>query len=765
MPRLVPAPGGPPPGKDPAASPSRTSGQGTTGTLGLFTLALILAISAILALPLAFPGRFQLSPGQVATQDYYAPQYFRYESEVLTAQDRESARAAIGPVYDNNPSLVASCSQQLAAILTAIASMRGDDTQPDPSRVQRLRQLPSAGLTDGEISALLGATPDHFTRLRADALRVYDNLMISGKIADTNTLELQRNDLPNMLTPELTAAERQAAAALIRPLLGINLVLNQDATEARRKAAADAVQPRIVEVQKDESILRVGQIADAAAIEKLEKAGLRNPTVTATNAGAVAGCVMIMCLLLHFYLLRLQPGIWRFRRRLLLLALVLLAPTLIMRVVVPGHAVWPYLLPVAASSMLVAVLLDANLAIIITFMLGVFSALLTQGSFELPFYYFVGGTAAVFAIWRAERVSTFVLSGVYLTVASLAAALLLRVVENQHLDWNAVGLLALAAGINGALSASLTFATFSLLGSLFGIATLLQLLELAHPTQPLLRRLMREAPGTYHHSLVVSNLAEHAAELVGADPLLARVAAYYHDIGKVLNPYAFIENQSGMGNIHDNLDPVTSARLIRDHIIEGQALAERSHLPRRVIDCIPQHHGTTVMKYFYHQALQGDAAARIEDFRCPGPKPQTKEAAILMLADSTEATVRSIAQAGKLENQGAGAADVEPAPNSIPGIVRRTIKDRLEDGQLDECDLTVRDLARIQDAFCAMLSGIYHPRISYPDKPAVPAPASPPNGHAESRTVAPIVTSNGAPMPLAGAPARETPHANSTESV
>jgi cyclic-di-AMP phosphodiesterase PgpH len=725
--RAIPAapPAGAVPDWNRRLRPEPPPARSYTRHLSLFTLGMIVIISAILALPVALPGRVQLALGQPAPTDIFAPQYFSYKSEVLTDQDRATARAAVGPVYDTNTAVVEAQRQQLNAQLTTIEALRAAENSLGPTLV-RPPPLTDTQLTPDDMTALLNASFDHFTRLRYDTLRVYDNLMTSGKIADATALNRQRVDLPSQFTSELTPAERQAAADLVAPRLAINLTLNEAATEARRKAAEDAVQPRVIEVQKGESILRVGQIADAAAIEKLEKAGLSNPTVTAANAGAVIGCVVIMFLLLHFYLLKLQQGIWRHHRPLILLALVLVAPTLIMRVIVPGHAVWPYMLPLAASSMLVAVLLDANLAIVITFVLGVFAALLTQGNFDLPFYYFVGGTAAVFAIWRAERVSTFVVSGAYVAVSSLAATLLMRVVENQRLDLDGIEVLAVAAGINGALAASLTFATFSLLGSWFGIATMLQLLELAHPTQPLLRRLMREAPGTYHHSLVVSNLAERAAELVGADPLLARVAAYYHDIGKVLNPYAFIENQSGMGNIHDTLDPVTSARLIREHITEGKALAERSRLPRRVIDCIPQHHGTTVVKYFYHKALQDDPTTSIDEFRCPGPKPQTKEAAILMLADSVEATVRSVAQAGKLESLGVVAPlDDEPPANSIPGIVRRTIKERLEDGQLDECDLTIRDLSRIQDAFYSMLSGIYHPRIVYPDKPtpgATPAP-------------------------------------------
>ncbi|HEX6608419.1 MAG TPA: HDIG domain-containing protein, partial [Chloroflexia bacterium] len=564
-----------PPVLAPPRPPDRSATPPSTRPLSLFTVGLIVLISAILVLPLALPGRVELAAGQPARTDIFAPQYVRYESEVLTAQDRENARLATGPVYESNISLVDSQRRRLNDVLSTIESIRGNTDDLPAAREAQMHQLPNVDLSDADVRTLLQATPSDASRIRSEILRVYDNVMISGKIADTSQLQRQRDDLFTLFSSELTPQQRRAAANVLAPFIAINLILNPEKTEEARQKAAAAVQPRVVEVQKGEIILRVGQIADDAAIEKLEKAGLSNPTVTAANAAAVVGSVMIMLLLLHFYLLRLQPAIWRHRKSLLLLALVLVAPTLIMRVIVPGHAIWPYVLPLAAASMLVAVLLDANLALVITVVLAVFSALLTQGSFDLPFFYLVGGATAVFAIWRAERVSTFVVSGLYIAIASLAATLLLRVIENQHLDWNALWVLTAAAGINGALSASLTFATFSLLGSWFGIATMLQLLELAHPTQPLLRRLMREAPGTYHHSLVVSNLAEHAAEVVGADPLLARVAGYYHDIGKVLNPYVFIENQSGMGNIHDTLDPVTSARLIRAHITDGQALAQR----------------------------------------------------------------------------------------------------------------------------------------------------------------------------------------------
>jgi putative nucleotidyltransferase with HDIG domain len=262
--------------------------------------------------------------------------------------------------------------------------------------------------------------------------------------------------------------------------------------------------------------------------------------------------------------------------------------------------------------------------------------------------------------------------------------------------------------------------TFAVLGSAFGILTVFQLLELANPSQPLLRRLLVETPGTYHHSLMVGNLAERAAEAIGADPLITRVAAYYHDVGKLTNPLAFIENQAGGENIHDELEPEVSAQILKQHVADGIDTAYAGNLPRALIAYIPQHHGTAVMSYFYARAreraaepygglatAEGARAADAVDerrFRHAGPKPQTREAALIMLADGVEASVRSLA------------SREEPA---IRAMVTRIIDERIADGQFDECDLTLRDLERIRTAFVEQLLGMYHTRIAYPQNTVV----------------------------------------------
>jgi putative nucleotidyltransferase with HDIG domain len=244
-----------------------------------------------------------------------------------------------------------------------------------------------------------------------------------------------------------------------------------------------------------------------------------------------------------------------------------------------------------------------------------------------------------------------------------------------------------------------------ILGKLFGVTTSVELLDLARPTHPLLNKLLVQAPGTYHHSLIVSQLAEQAAQRIGADALLVRVAAYYHDVGKTYAPHCFVENQMDGVNIHDTLTPQESASIVIDHVPRGLALAKQYGIPERVRDFIPQHHGTTVTAYFHRKAMQmnGEAMPVNEDrFRYPGPKPQSREAAIMMLADGVEATAR---------------AERPTTPEQIRSIIDRIFNERLRDGQLDESDLTFSDLRHIREAFFSVLQGLYHPRVKYPEPP------------------------------------------------
>jgi putative nucleotidyltransferase with HDIG domain len=277
-----------------------------------------------------------------------------------------------------------------------------------------------------------------------------------------------------------------------------------------------------------------------------------------------------------------------------------------------------------------------------------------------------------------------------------------------------------AAAGSALLATVITLGSFALLGNLFGILTGSQLLELANPSQKLLRRLLIETPGTYHHSLMVGNLGEQAASAIGAAPIRVRTAAYYHDSGKLANPLAFIENQASGENIHDQLEPADSATILRQHVTDGIDLANRAGLPKPLIAFIPEHHGTAILGYVYGKAREaaakpfggektpaGRAAADAVDqrpFRHTGPKPRSREAAILMLSDGVEASVRSLSSRDEA---------------TIRAMVSQILAERLSDGQLNECDLTMRDLNRIRDAFIEQLLGMYHQRIAYPQNKIV----------------------------------------------
>ena len=337
---------------------------------------------------------------------------------------------------------------------------------------------------------------------------------------------------------------------------------------------------------------------------------------------------------------------------------------------------------------------------------------------ELAAYVLLGGIAGIVAVRRGDRLTVFLQAGFAVFIVNMLVVATFGLF-GDHDVYGVVQLMG-AAAVSAGGAAVATVGSFAVLGSLFGILTAFQLLELANPSQPLLRRLLVETPGTYHHSLMVGNLAERAAEAIGADPLITRVAAYYHDVGKLANPVAFIENQAGGENIHDILEPEESAQILKHHVADGIDVAYQSKLPKTLIAFIPQHHGTSVMAYFYAKAreeaaapfggLQTDEGRRAADtddirrYRHAGPKPQSREAALLMLADGVEASVRSLSSRDEA---------------AIRTMVARIINDRMEDGQFDECDLTLRDIGLVQEAFVSQLLGMYHQRVAYPTNKVV----------------------------------------------
>lgn len=410
--------------------------------------------------------------------------------------------------------------------------------------------------------------------------------------------------------------------------------------------------------------------------------------------------------ILGFYLWRMQRDILGDRNRLVLLAGIVIVAGLGAKLTIPGHVLIPYLFPMAAATMLVSVLLDSQLAMVVAIVLSLFVGFVSGKSLDLTIYTLLGSLVGALAVSQLGRLSTFAWAALAVGLVNSVVAVCFRLLGAEY-DMVALLQLVGASFANGVMSVSLTFTSFFWLGALLGITTPVQLVELARPTHPLAKRLLLEAPGTYHHSLMVGNLGERAAELVGADPLVVRVAALHHDVGKCLRPYFFVENQMPGENYHEQLDAKTSAQIIISHVHDSLELARKHRFPTAVLDVIEQHHGTTRVGfgYFYQQAVkEGNGQVSEMDFRYPGPRPRSKEAAIVMLADGVEAAVRA--------SNASSAAEIER-------VVRKLTNDRLISGELDACDLTLRELEVIGGAFVQVLQGFSHTRIQYPEKDSV----------------------------------------------
>ncbi len=662
----------------------------------LFGLALLVGL--VLTLTIQFlPSRYQLNEGDVCPYDIPSPVKVSYVSTIRTQEARDQAVAAVPDLYTYDSSLAAQQAQKAAEALGRIGDVRNQATAPTVKR-QAIRGMPELSLSGTVIDDILSATDSEWQAVGSEVLRVLDKVM-AGKIGHKD-LQDAKAGIPGLVGTQFSSNWVRVISEVAQSFVQPNFILDFEGTEEAKRQARDAVAPVRYNLEKGEMILRKGDIVRPIHLEQLQAAGLRNPTIKWQDIAGATFLAFILVTTVSLFLYFHRPMVVASERRLLLLAVVIVVALVAAKLVIPGREIYAYLFPTAAVSMLVATLLDAELAVLSTIVVAVLVGLIANSSLEIAALALVGGLVGTLGARRMERLNSFFITGGEVALANFCVILGFHLSAGEA-DPDRLATLGFVSLVNGALCAALTLGTFSALGHVFGITTSLGLMELAHPTHPLFRRLLTEAPGTYHHSVVVANLSERAAQLVGADALLARVGAYYHDIGKVAHPYFFIENQLDGHNVHDRLDPRTSVQAIAAHVSDGLELARRHGLPSKVYDIIGQHHGTTLVRYFYHQACQeSDQEVSPEEFKYPGPKPQTREAAIVMLADSVEAMIR---------------ASHDHSPEQIEALVGKGVGERLAEGQLDECDLTLRDLEIVRKAFVGVLQGIYHPRVTYPE--------------------------------------------------
>ncbi|MBP2241668.1 putative nucleotidyltransferase with HDIG domain [Cytobacillus eiseniae] len=506
----------------------------------------------------------------------------------------------------------------------------------------------------------------------------------------------------------LNASLKAAAIELGRYAVYQNEFYDPNTTEEHRQQAIEVVEP--VKILQGQIIVEEQQLISSDIYRQLELVGLLDSVNSNQPFIGLALFTLIILAALYYHFNELKVHVETKQSYLLLFSIIFTLSILLMKGISFFHefkySEISYIFPAAMGAMLIKILIDERMAILFTIIMGLCGSIIFNegitGTFHVTagIYIISSGIAGILFLTKQNQRAKILQAGMFVSGINILVILSLMFLRNGQYDGMEYGFYFAIGLISGILSAVLTIGLLPFFEAGFGILSTMRLIELSSPNHPLLRKILTEAPGTYHHSVMVANLSESACEAIGANGLLARVGCYYHDIGKTKRPQFFIENQMNIENPHDRLPSQTSKNIIIAHATDGAEMLRKHKMPREIVDIAEQHHGTTLLKFFYHKASQNGLEVKEEDYRYPGPKAQTKEAAVIGIADSVEAAVRSMSH---------------PTPEQIEGLVRNIIADRLQDGQLNECDLTLKELETVANVLCETLNGIFHSRIEYPE--------------------------------------------------
>lgn len=521
--------------------------------------------------------------------------------------------------------------------------------------------------------------------------------IMKEEITDAN-LSAKVDEAQNSYQSSAISQElKNAGSLLIKSVLKANSTIDVKLTDQKKQDALKTAMDNKQTISEGSRILSIGDVVTADKLQVLKELNLlETGKFDYIFAGGILAFVLLLSSMLLLYMMFFCKKILYNRNDMILMCVIILLTLVISRII---YVYSPMLIPIFIAPMLISILLDLRLAIIVNFLLTISISFITKGNMSLFYISLIGGTFSAFIVSKANQRSRLSASGLIIGVINAFIIASLEILNKSPLRAiaNDCGIVA----INGVLSTIFTIGILPFFEITFNIITPLKLLELANPNQPLIKRMLMEAPGTYHHSLMVGNLAEMATETIEGNALLARVGAYYHDVGKLKRPNFFKENQLS-DNPHDRMTPNLSTLVITSHTSDGVEIADKYKIPLAIKDIICQHHGTTLAAYFYYKAKKADMGEYVkqEDFRYQGPRPSTKEAAVVLLADSVEAAVRSM---------------VDKTEGKIEGLIRKIIKDKLDDRQMDLCDLTLKDLDNIARAFLRVFGGFFHEREEYPD--------------------------------------------------
>lgn len=672
----------------------------------LFLTILLLVTAGLAYLALLLPELIPYSSdtlqvGQVAPQDILAPQDITYQSEILTALQQEAAALAVPDIFTNpNTAIARQQLERLRSSLAFITSVRNDGFSSQEQKLTDLAALEDIHLKPETATSLLIIGDSRWQAIQQEAIVVLEQVM-RGTIRE-NRLEEVRRSIPTLVSLSLPEDQTAIVAELVSAFVVPNSLYSDELTEAAREKARTDVQPVIRNFKVGEAVVSRGTVITATDLEALQNLGLAQTQLIWQDFARAAMLVILTITFLFFYIRRKQ-SLREDMRSLTLIALLFLTFLVTARVIIPGHVLLPYIFPLSAFGLTVSILFGTEVALLLALPLAILASYGLPNALQLILFYLFTSLLGILALGRARRLTAFFWAGAAVAFSGAVTAVAYYLGETNA-DLLGLTSLAGAALLNGIASAGVTVALHYFLAQFLGLTTALQLVEISRPDHPLLQMVLRNAPGTYQHSLQVANLAEQAAEAIDADPLLTRVGALYHDIGKAINPIFFIENQlPGSTNPHDQLEPYTSSEIIIQHVYEGLDLARKYRLPRRIQDFIDEHHGTMITRYQYVKAVEAGGGnenqVEKERFRYPGSRPSSRETAIVMLADGCEARVR---------------AERPKDQTELREIVKSVIQNRVTLGELDNTNLTLRDLDIIADSFTATLRGMYHPRIEYP---------------------------------------------------
>lgn len=659
--------------------------------LAFFTLFMILLSADFVS------EKVSLEVGQVSDREVLAPRSVSYVDANKTKKLEAEVLASVANVYDLDIAALTKAEENTTAIFRAAKVVVLDKSLATANeKAERLKRSLPVELADTVVAALASLDEAALTKTE-DYSRSLLRKYFQRGIREAE-LELARKQI--VLEAEELGLGREGemiVAGVAQTQLRPNYIFNIRETDKRKKSALESVEPVRETVKKGQSLVRRGDVVTEEQIYIMEELGLHKGHVNEARVFGLAIYVLLSMGIILAYLHKFSPEIFANDLQLVLLGIITLSALVLGKA---AHYYSDFVAPVAAGALMTAILIDTRLGLVISVALAMLFGVIADNELRAVAIVLVGSLTGVFSVSKLTHGYSLTRTGLWIGAINFLVAISTGLVD--QIGSGQILMQGLLGAVGGIASAVVTIGLLPYLENSFNITTSLKLLDLARPNHPLMQKLLLEAPGTYHHSVLVGNLAETAADLVGADPVIVRVGAYYHDIGKIKRPYFFVENQVGGENPHDKIAPSLSTLIVTSHIKDGLDICREYKLPQVIRDIVQQHHGTTLVSYFYRLATENEHSECIieADFRYEGPSPQSKEAALVMLADACEAAVRSIAK---------------PNQNRIEATVRKMIRERLIDGQLDECNLTLKDLNTIGDVFIRVLSSMFHSRVEYPD--------------------------------------------------